>query len=47
MATSLLWIVTACYVGTALYQAYLGNWNWFVVWFSYGMANFGLIGLMK
>jgi hypothetical protein len=47
MSTSLIWVVTACYLGTAAHQAWLGNWAWATVWFSYGTANFGLIAAMK
>lgn len=47
MATPLIWIVTMCYIGTAIHQAWLGNWAWFTVWFSYGVANFGLMEAMR
>jgi hypothetical protein len=43
MSTSLIILVTFCYVGVAASETWHGNYGMGIVFFGYSVANIGLI----
>ena len=47
MSTTLILVVTACYAGIAVSEAWKRNWGMSVVFLGYVLANLGLLASMR